>query len=378
MSNTELTRQQLDPARTLGAFAPTVVLATIAAGWAVSITLISAANRATPVLDGVTLIIIALVAALFVRAADPLRAPFSMIAHLLIHAAILAAFALHAAASWGDPNEYPGGWAPYTLGAMMLAIGPYRPARELVVFGTASVVAIAAVVFLKDAVTAGASFAAAVGAVTPALACCYASARYSGGVVGRLIVGRAKSVRDAARLVDELRGGISRAVRDDRVTILDRDVTPFFADIIARGEVTNEDRNRARGIAQSFREVMVADANRSWLQVAIASLAGPRRQRFTVVDPNFVATAATSHQRMALRAFLVALDGDPQIESMILRLNKDAGHPVGVLTVHSTETTSAMRSRYDPFFAVMQMEFPEFAVDARRHALIVRFGFDHS
>ncbi|MBC7517832.1 MAG: hypothetical protein H7248_02960 [Microbacteriaceae bacterium] len=378
MIETEQTRQQLDPAGTLGAFAPTVVFAMIASGWAVCVTLISTGNRGTPVLDSAIVVLLALMALLFVRSASPLRAPFSSMSHLLIHATILAAFSLHAAATWGDPSEPPGGWGPYTLGIMFLAIGPYRPARELVTFGTASAIAMAVVVYIRAAATVEAPFAVAAGTIVPALAFCYGSSRYSGGVVAGLRLSRARSDQDAARLVDQLRGGISRAVRDSRVTILDRDVTPFFADLIARGEVTGEDRHRAREIAQSIREVMVADANRSWLQVAIAGLRSGQPNRFTVIDPQLVAPSASSQQRTALRAFLVAIDVDSRVESVVMQLAKDGGYPSGHLEIHSKESSAVMRNRYDPYLAVMKIEFPEFAVEAHRNTLIVRFGFDHS
>ena len=377
MSNAELTRQQLDPAGTLGAFAPTVVIAMLAAGWTVCVTFLSAGDRNTPLLDGATLSLIALVALLFVRSADPLRAPFTSLAHLLIHAGILAAFALHAAATWAEAYEPSGGWGPFTLGAMMLALGPYRPARELVTFGTASAVAMAAVTVLK-ATTLQAPVLPAVAAIIPALALSYGSARYSGGLVRMLDSDRVKSNQSAVLVANELRSGISRAVRDDRVTILDRDVTPFFIDLIASGKLTDEDRHRARGIAQSIREIMVADANRSWLQVAIAGLSEPHRQQFSIFDPQLVAPAATSGQRTALRAFIVALDSDSRVEAMVLRLSADGGHPKGLLTLQSKEAKPVMRNRYDPYFAVMQIAFPEFTVEVRRHTIIVRFGFDHS
>ena len=94
--------------------------------------------------------------------------------------------------------------------------------------------------------------------VTPMLALCLGSAMFSANFVLSLERWHLREERATKNITKQLHAGIVRSVQQDRVTILNRDVLPFFTDVLARGQVTEDDCVCASEIADSIRSVMVA------------------------------------------------------------------------------------------------------------------------
>ena len=183
------------------------------------------------------------------------RAPFTRQRHLLVVLIVLLAISLSAVGEWGANRFVRDDWWSVSFGLIFIAVSHYRPARELVVFGTLSGVFVAIVVWLQSdgLITDAPAYTFILVAVTPMLGMCYAAAAYGNTLVTALERWRASLGYTTASLVDRFRQGISRSVQQERVTILSRDVLPFFTRVIAEDRVGDADRERARAIAASIR-----------------------------------------------------------------------------------------------------------------------------
>src|SRR5690606_16895311 len=121
--------------------------------------------------------------------------------------------------------------------------------------------------------------------VMPILALAYAAAAHSKAVIDALERWHRKVMRPGRVVTREDEDGIARSVQQDRVTILNRDVLPFFLEIIDKPAVSNADRERARDIAASVRKVMVAEVDRSWLEQAVDKLMPGDHQADAAAEP---------------------------------------------------------------------------------------------
>ena len=386
MTVPELTRQQLDPAGTLGMRLLTRLLCAAAFGYAAVMMLRSVGDIRWPVfaVAGVAMLGIACLTVLW--ASDSRRAPFTRQRHLLVVLIVLLAIALSAVGEWGANRFVRDDWWSVSFGLMFIAVSHYRPARELVVFGTLAGVFVAIVVWLQSdgLVTDAPAYTFILVAVTPMLGMCYAAAAYGNTLVTALQQWRAGLGYTSASVVDRFRQGISRSVQQERVTILSRDVLPFFTSVIAEDRVGDTDRERARAIAASLRGLMVAQADRSWLENVIATAARDRVGEHDeaidyVSDRSGLAAKMTADQRTILRAVIVAVFDDPMFDgdSLRLRLERDALMPVAwcQLRVDFRAPRRAVRSVMAPFAAVMRITFDQMHLDLDRSSATLKFSY---
>ena len=233
-------------------------------------------------------------------------------------------------------------------------------------------------------VTSGPPLACVAVAVTPMLALCFSAAMFSDGVVTSIERWQKRAKAASVSLVRELREGIARSVQQDRITILNRDVLPFFTDVLARDTLTTADRDRARMIADAIRQVMVEEVDRSWLEslleyTAVERTNRPEAARIIVHDPHRVALVMTVAQRTAIRALLVAFITIPGFSRDHLRivLSRHGDRNQGVITARVPVSDHVMRSTFAPFLAVMRAVFITLEVDFVQPELTLRFSYDH-
>ena len=381
MTGSEATAQRLDPAGTLGAHFLTIVLVVAAYLLAIpfSTFALSRGGDIVPALGALT--VLAIACALVVYASGKGHGVFTARIHLTVHLLVVASFLLASWSSWSTDDFSTDQWAPLSLGIMMVAVAPYRPARELIAAGTASALAMGAVTFAHAVVvgTTAPPLALAVVAVIGVLALCYGAAMYSQRTVEALQRWHRRADVVAEALADEVRVGIARSVQQDRVTILNRDVVPFFGDLLGRETITDADRDRARAIAAAVRSVMVADADRTWLEVVVQQAGRPGRALIAVDDPYFLASTMTTAQRTALRAHVVVLAADRKVAAgFSIALSRHGRLCVGTLTVPSISADHAVRTRYAPIHAVMRVAFDSVSIQTHPPDLIVRFTYEHS
>lgn len=383
----ERSRQQLDPIGTFGNNLTTILFTMSAFGIAALLVVGSFDRISNPPLSMVALLLLGASCTYQVLASNPIRAPFTRRAMTIILLTCLLASAFELASEWGETRMVFNGWGPIALGFLILAMGPYRPPREIAAAGT-----IAAVFFgFLTVVYTGASdgdlpvLAIVAVSVMPILAFSYATAAHSRAVVDGLERWRRKVMRPGRVVTREDEDGIARSVQQDRVTILNREVLPFFLEIIEKPAVSNADRDRARNIAASVRKVMVAEVDRSWLEHAVDQLTAldhahqPSTEPEPLVrDDDHVANHMSYDQRTALRAFIVALHEGSAHKAgfMKVELFRDGSLFRAVMVAELEIADFAVRSRFAPYFAVLRVMFTDLRLEYLHGVLTLSFSYE--
>lgn len=379
----ERTRQQLDPAGALG-LRPTIVVAAVAAfAYALVVTVRIPEHLHHPVLAILALALLALSCGTLIVQSGPFRAPLGGRTHLIVEVFALGAVTLSVAASWGVNGYIHDDWPAVSLGLILLALSPYRPPREMV--GTGGLVAIylgfLTLLQAPSLVADAPAVAFVLATVTPMLALCLGSAMFSANFVLSLERWHLRAERATKNITKQLHAGIVRSVQQDRVTILNRDVLPFFTDVLARGQVTEDDCVCASEIADSIRSVMVAESDRSWLEHVIEHAVhgenGGHSSDF-VDDPQRLARMISTDQRTALRALIVALFDSEGFdrESLSITFRRRDGRCHGVLTAAVGHADYGTKASLAPYFAVMRVSFTDLRVGFSHSQLKLRMSYE--
>ena len=219
-------------------------------------------------------------------------------------------------------------WAPFGLALTIGSLGPYLPARVIVVLGTIAGLISVPVAFLaiRDDVTAWGPVATIVIISSPLVSGIVATVAFSVAVVARTMPLIEKRTQTMLSL-DTPRGERNQAEERERLARLSNRVVPFIEQIARSGVVTAADRTLAGQLARRLRDDLVTQSNLSWLD----SVA---RDRLVVVDPDHRAGRMRASQRTALRALLRAILDTPGTDSgsllVELRRHPDGSTAVGV------------------------------------------------
>ena len=386
MTTVERTRQQLDPVGSTGVAPVAIFLALGAFLYALCMTVRGEAEISNPIFASLALALLAIAGAIVISGSSPNRAPLTARTHAAAHTVAVLAIVCEAIGQWGTNAFIRDDWGPVTLGILLVTLGPYRPAKEIAGAGVLSAITVGSITYFQVPwlATSGPSFAFIVAAVTPVLALCFSAAMFSDGVVTSIERWQKRSNAASLSLVRELREGIARSVHQDRITILNRDVLPFFTELLARDTLTAADRDRARLIADSIRQVMVEEVDRSWLE-SLLEHAGvertnrPGAARVIVDDPQRVAPMMTAAQRTAIRALLVVFITIPGFNRDHLRivLSRDGNRNHCVITAQVPTTDHVLRSTFAPFLAVMRAVFTNLEATFGRSVLTLKFSYDN-
>jgi hypothetical protein len=326
--------------------------------------------------------LVALVAAglVLMLASSPLRAPLTRVAVAAVVVLGVLAAVLSAVGTAGHNSMVRDDWASFAVGLLLVGLAPYRPALDIVVAGLVSAAVVAAIVLAESGafVTDVPVLVFVVVAVTPVVALSLAGASYSAAfttLVERWIAG-ASTARQAS--ADEFRSSVARSVQQDRVTILNRDVAPFFGRVVAAGVVTEADVEQARRISADLRGTMVAEADRSWLEQVLADPS--TRASGVVVDVDRAAGRMTAAHRTSLRALLVAFGETEAVQPETVRIALEVGaeeeRVEARITVATAVAESSVRHRLAPYFAVLRIVFDDLQVDPAPPLLTLRFSYD--
>jgi hypothetical protein len=377
----ERTRQQLDPSASLGAWPLTILLAAGAFGYAVAVTVLAAAEITIPALTVLSLLVLGVACVLVIVATSARRAPFRRRTHVLVHCIVWVAVIGSATAVWGTNRFVRDDWWPVSFGLLVLALSPYRPAKELAAWGTLSALFLGFLTLLQSNSLASAAPPAAFVLVdmAPMLALSYASVAYADTIVDSLEQWRRQTRLAGAAMVDGFREGITRSVQQDRVTILGRDVLPYFSEILARDTVTDADRARAHEIADAIRRVMVTEADRSWLEALVDGVTPPGSSAIgRVSDEARLAPRMTREQRTVVRALLDALCEESGFDRDSIRFRLDAGD--GRVRVRFTadfaQPPRNARSLVAPYLAIMRVSFEQVRVESLQPTVEIGFSYE--
>ncbi len=219
-------------------------------------------------------------------------------------------------------------WAPFGLALVIASLGPYLPARAIILLGTAATliaVPIAQVV-IQAQVTGWGPVATALIIASSLISGIVATAAFSVAVVARtlpLIERRTQTMLS----LDAPQGALNEQLERDRLARLISRAAPFIEDVARAGEVTTADRTLAGNLARRLRDDLVTQSNLSWLD----SVA---QDRLVVIDPDYLANRMRASQRTALRAFIRAILDTPGTDAgsllVELRAHPDGSTAVGV------------------------------------------------
>ncbi|PZE68168.1 hypothetical protein [Curtobacterium sp. MCBD17_021] len=375
------TAQQYDPLGAMGSRPLAVVLGAGGVLWASLVSLLDRDVLGSPTLSALTVLLLAASAVVVISASSPFRAPFTRWA-FVAHVALLAlATVTSAAAQWGPDRSLVNDFMVLLSAVGVVAVAPYRPWTDLVVGGIGLAAVNAAtggtVAFMHPAgvpVPVAAFLAAAPTLVLTAAAAVFAHT--FAGLAERV------QIRAGSYSVERAeRDGITASVQQDRSTILARDVAPFFAELRTRASVTDADRARARDIADGIRRVMVAEADRTWLEYAVR-VAGDAAA--TVDDPHGLAAAMDADQRTVVRTFVRAVLAADTVDPAGIRVTvapqdpASGGSPPVTMTfdVAVADSDVGIHRTFDPYFAVLRVTFPDLDVAVRPSSLTLRFSYD--
>ncbi|CAN5195667.1 hypothetical protein BH09ACT3_BH09ACT3_15810 [soil metagenome] len=375
----ERTRQQLDPAGSIGTRVVTSVIAVGSFILVLVMTVLNLDEVSTPVLTTLALLASAAASLTLIVGSDPERAPFSHRSFVLATSLGMLAIVLSAAGMWSTTALIRNDWSAVAMGVILIACVPYRPARELLAAGTISALLVGFITLVEYRwyATEAPVFAFILLAVTPLLAMCFAGVAYSRSIVRSLEGWQRRANAANVSLMLEVSGGIARSVQQDRVTILNRDVLPFFRDVLASGALDDQVRETARQISESIRSVMVSEADRSWLETVLEDI-GADPADYKLLDPDHLASGMGPDQRKAFRAFLVALLGVSEGGSGV-RISVARRGSLCALKLAATLPSSQRlphRLTLAPYLAVLRAAFRQLEVEFTRSTLTMEFRYE--
>ena len=375
MTSVERAFQQLDPLGTLVG-RPMTFLA--AAGIPIYATVMTWLNRFdidNPLIAGAALATVAVTSTVLVYASSPLRAPFSLKMHSLVTGTAMIAYILSAVSMWESNAYVRDDWGPFVVGLALLSLSQYRPPREIASTGLilALFAGVLALLQAHSFVTEVPPILFALVTMTPILAMSLASAAFGRHLIEGLVRWRRRAQRAVASFANQNTNWIARSVQQDRVTILNQEVVPFFADVLHKGAIDVDDRERARRISDAIRALMVAEVDRTWLDAIVEQVAGR-----PTIDTNRLAILMSTDQRTAVRAAIVALAAHPAFVPEALRVSITSHARVQRATIIATLNTSdnVLRGELAPYFAVMRIVFSDLKADFSESTLTLRFSYE--
>ena len=375
----EQTVQQLDPLAGVNGRPVTVAGSIAIVGYAIVMTIFNRHDIDVPWLAVGAIGSLVIAVTLVSVASSPLRPPVSRTVHVVAVSLALLSMVL-SAMSMLESNAYiQDDWGTIAVGAVCLILCPYRPPGEQVIAAVLASIFAGFVVLVQaqSLVTGIPVFATVVIALTPLLCMSLASAAFASIVLRMLRRWQSRANRAVRALADEHRQGITRSVQQDRVTILNRDVVPFFTAVLDQDELTDADRMRALEISDSIRASMVADVDRSWLEGVVLQ-ASKGALGHTVVDPNRDASSMSTDQRIAMRALLVAILSHPGLmpDGFSIAITGAGSRAYGVVQASFLPADPAPRTAFAPYLAVLRVVFADLQVDVAAASLTVRFSYD--
>ena len=368
--------QQFDP---LGALVGRPLTLLGAAGIPVYASTMTFSNRLDidyPILTIVALTLIIVTGVALVYASSPLHAPFSLRMHLIVIVSATGAHVANAASMWESNAYVRDDWGTIAIGVAYLAMARFRPPNELASSGLvlALFCGLLALMQAPSFVTPVPPILFALVSMTPILTMSLAAAMFGRHLIAGLERWRRHAGRAASNFAEVNTDWIARSVQQDRVTILNQEIVPFFAAVLHKGAIDEDDRARAREIAEAIRSIMVAEVDRSWLDAILEQIEGR-----SASDPARVAAQMTTDQRAAVRATLLALTGLTSYEagSLGVALSR-RGALVDVFisaTLGNGETV--VRGEIAPFLAVLRILFKDFRVSFSGPRLALRFSYEY-
>ena len=378
------TQQRLDPLGGLAAWPIAPIVASVVVVYAVVATLVQSDETHTPFLGALALLCMVAAAATLLVAARPERAPLGPIATVMIVSLGTAAFLLEQASIWGQNILVQDDFAPVSLGLLLLALGPFRPWKEIVAAALVTSVLVGAVVALQastlDVVKPAVVFS--IVALAQLLAPALAGAAYSRQMVRSITDWQVESRRATRARTAESRDLIAQSVIDQRLGTLGADVLPFLQSVLERGTIDAADGIRAQELAHETRRVFGAHVDSTWLDLVVARERTDLVTRgldplLVVADPERHAPDFTPEERAAIAALLGALCARSGFDpgTLVIRLDRDTVTiEVGLAgSSRSVRPSRSVQRMLRPYRSVLGVVFGRVHVQHRHPLLTISF-----
>ncbi|MGV8876626.1 MAG: hypothetical protein ACOH1K_03845 [Rhodoglobus sp.] len=375
-----VTIQQLDPLGTLDGRPLSIAAAVAVLAVSTVMTSVNSDSITNPVLAVAALALIGVASATLIVTISSLRTLFSRAMHSVVIGLLVLAYALSSASLGGAALPMTNYWGTVIIGAMCLALAPYRPVAQQITVGVLASIVVGTIglvsaTFLKPDAPMALVFLAS---MTPVLTMALGGAAFTGSLAHTHLrwVTHAQGAAHRQREGQQL--GVERSVQQDHITILNRDVVPLFTELAERGTISEADRARAAKHSESIRRLMVTEVNRSWLEAVVAHTFGALDDGDRVRDPHRLAALMTASQRAALRTAIqaVAIGTELSRESVRLVIEKTESGAVVIVTAAVLSSESVLRSTLAPYLAVLRVVFTGLQTSYRSPALTVRFTYD--
>lgn len=375
MSNEERAFQQLDPLGALVGRPMTYLAAVGIPMYAITMTWFNRFDIDYPVLAVAALVAVAMTGAALVYGSSPLRVPFSLRMHLLVSGSATLAFVLSAFSMWQSNAFVRDDWGPVVVGLALLSLSQYRPPKEIATTGLVLTLFIGIFTLTQthSFVTPTPDINFSLVAMLPVLALSLASATFGEFLIVGLLRWRRRAREAVSSYATENSGWIARSVQQDRVTILNQEVVPFFADVLHRGTIGDDERDRARRISDAIRAVMVAEVDRTWLDSIVEQIGGRPSD-----DPDRLAVAMSMDQRTATRAVILAIAQHPAFSARAFSLDIHPDDELCTVTLRATLETgeNVLRGEIAPYLAVIRIVFSDAKVEFTNPSLTLRFSYE--
>ncbi len=373
----ERSLQQLDP---LGAHIGRPM--TVVAGLGIPLysafgTWINLSDIANPYLAVAALCAISASCFVMLLRSSSLRAPFRLIDHAVVTGLAVLAYLLSAVSMWDTNRFVRDDWGPLAIGFVLLAVSQYRPPAEIAKAGL-FIALFAGVLALLQAHSLVSGFPPIMYSLVtmmPIIAFSLASALFGQELVTALDGWRASASTAMGSTAGSDSTWIARSVQQDRVTILNQEVVPFFSRVLTSSRLSAVDKKRATEIANDLRSVILAEFERSWLDVILAQL--PNVAATALRDEQRLAEAFTADQRTVVRALLVAITDSPRYmaDTLEITISGTRGEAHTSVFAGLAGVDGAARREFAPYLAVLRIMFPTLRVESSGSALALRFSY---
>ena len=382
MNSHEQTVQQRDPIAALIARSASFLAAIAVPLFAAGTTWFGRDSIESPALALLALFFVVLASVDLVVQSSPLRAPLTSHTHAIVVGSALVALLL-SALSMGESDAYlRDDWGGPVVGLFIVALAPYRPARELLVSGVLSAIfaGFIAVVQSDSFVTVAPVGGFVIVAVTPIIAMSLAAAAFVTVLVRSLDRWRVRADRAFTAMTGERGESIARSVQQDSVTVLNQEVVPLFTALLDGALVDDSTRERARQISAEVRALMIADVDCTWLESVVDQVGNgvPGAASTVVRDEHRLAEHMSTDERTAVRAFVVALHDAPSFddETVEISIVRDGSRCEVVLRATVDSELNVLKGPLAPFLAVIRVMFSDLQVDHEQPALTLRFSYE--
>ena len=384
----ERTPQRLDPLGAQSAWLLVPLLGTLAVAYAVFSSIRHAGQFRDLGLDIVAIGVLIIAVLVVSIRSHPGFAPFGRWSHFSIIAVAVTAACLSTASMWGRNERIQDDWGQIAVALLLIAMPLYRPVGEVAGSAVVSALVLGGLAAAQDSlVISNSPLVYATVAATPILALAAGGAGYAWTMTGETLRWRELAREGQARLDGELRQAAERMIAQERMTALNAGPVPFLTDLLRRQEVTPDDIERARVLADRLREMSVRAVGRTWLTDTLSLALGPRlaaagRARDAhptpterVDDPDRLERVLTTDQRAIVGALIATVAGLRGLDPDSLRISATTpDRPSFLLRAEVDEPRSELRRELLPFVSALTATAMDATMRIRGTELRVRFA----